>query len=199
MNLEAFVRALAVGDDRSIADEGIVNTRVRHQVGLEFVQIDIESAVEPQARGDRADHLRDQAVEMLIVGTGNVQVAAANVVDGLVVHEEGAVGVFNGAVGGENGIVGLYDGSGDAWGGIDGELQLGLLAVVGGKTLEKERSETRPSATAEGVEDQEALEGAAVVCVRVSLFCFAPQNLVNIPATRRMRSMTLSTSSLPMV
>ena len=41
-------------------------------------------------------------------------------------------------MGGENGVVGLDDGSGDAWGGVDGEFELGFLAVVCGETFEEE-------------------------------------------------------------
>ena len=48
-------------------------------------------------------------------------------------------------------------------GGVHAELELGLLAVVGGETLEKESAETRTSATTEGVEDEEALQTSAVV------------------------------------
>ena len=50
--------------------------------------------------------------------------------------------MLQGGVGGEDGVVGLDDGGGDLWGGVDGELQLGLLAgnretihQKGGKTV----------------------------------------------------------------
>jgi hypothetical protein len=67
-------------------------------------------------------------------------------------------------VGGEHGIVRLNNGGGDTWGRVHSELKLALLAVVGSETLEKKGAETGTSATAEGVEDQEALQGVAVVC-----------------------------------
>jgi hypothetical protein len=70
-------------------------------------------------------------------------------------------------VGGENGVVWLDDGSGDSWCWVDGELQLRLLAIVGGKTLEEEGTETRSSSTTEGVEDQETLKRVAVVLRRI--------------------------------
>jgi hypothetical protein len=69
-------------------------------------------------------------------------------------------------VGRENSVVRLDDGGGDARGGVHGEFELGFLAVVCGETLEKEGAESRASSTAEGVEDQEALEGRAVVLFR---------------------------------
>jgi hypothetical protein len=68
---------------------------------------------------------------VLIVRSRNVQVATADIVDGFIVDEEGAVGVFDGAVGREDGVVRFYDGGGDARGRVDGKFELALLAVVG--------------------------------------------------------------------
>ena len=42
----SLVLALRGRDNRSVADEGIVDTGVGNQVGLELVEIDVESAVE---------------------------------------------------------------------------------------------------------------------------------------------------------
>lgn len=98
MHLEALVGALGGRNDRSIADQGVVDTRIGHQVGLELVQVDIERTIESQRRGDGADNLGNQAVEVLVAWAGNIQVAAANVVHSLVVNQEGAVGVLNRAV-----------------------------------------------------------------------------------------------------
>lgn len=70
---------------------------------------------------------------MLLVGVGqafNVQVVTAYVVDGFVVDHEGAVGVLQGGVRIQDGIVRIDDGGRDLRSRIDGELQLGLLAVV---------------------------------------------------------------------
>ena len=46
---------------------------------------------------------------------------------------------------------------------VDGELQLGLLAVVHRQTLHEQGGEARAGATAEGVEDEEALQTGALV------------------------------------
>jgi hypothetical protein len=164
VHLEALVRALVGGDDRSIADQRIVDAGVRHQVGLELVQIDVERAVEAQARRDRADHLRNEAVEVDKVRARDVQVATADVIHSLVIDKERAVRVLDGAVRREHGVVGLNHGRRDAGGRVHGELELRLLAVVGRQALEQQRAEARAGATAERVEDQEALEGVAVVC-----------------------------------
>lgn len=198
---------LAGRNDRSIADQRVVDTRIRDQVGLELVQIDVERTVEAQGRGDGADDLGNQAVEVLVARARNIQVATADVVDGLVVDKESAVGVLDRAVGRQNGVVRLNDGGGHARCRVDGKLELALLSVLGGQALEEEGAETRASTTTKGVEDQETLQGAAVVyCAVVSHRASATwhrscplASADYLPATRRMRSMTLSTISLPMV
>ena len=84
-------------------------------------------------------------------------------------YHERAVGVLKSRVGRQNGVVGLDDRAGQLRRGVHAELELGLLAVVGGEALEEEGTETRASATTEGVEDEEALEARAVVCQTADL------------------------------
>lgn len=155
--------ALLGRDDGRIADERVVDTRVRNQVGLELVQIDIESTIEAQRGCDGADNLGDQAVQVLVVGTGNIEAATADVVDSFVIDEERAVGVLDSAVGGEHSVVGLNDGCGNARRGIDGKLELALLAVISRETLEEQGTEARAGSSAERMENEEALERRAVV------------------------------------
>lgn len=150
-------------DDRCVGDQRVVDTRERHQVGLELGQVDIESTIEAQTGGDGADDLCDEAVQVVIAGAGDIQVATADVVDSLVVHQEGAVGVLDGAVGRQDSVVGLHHGGRHARRRVDGELELGLLAVLGRELLEESRAEAGAGTTAEGVEDEEALQGGAVV------------------------------------
>ncbi len=66
-------------------------------------------------------------------------------------------------MGREDGVVGLDDGGGDLGRGVDGVAELGLLAVVDGEALKEEGAEAGAGATADGVEDEEALEAGAVV------------------------------------
>jgi len=47
--------------------------------------------------------------------------------------------------------------------GVDGEAELGFLAVVDGKSLEQEGAEAGTSSTTDGVEDEETLETSALV------------------------------------
>jgi hypothetical protein len=107
--------------------------------------------------------LSDEAVQVLVVGALNAEVPAADVVDGLVVDHEGAVRMLEGGVGGEDGVVGLDNGGGDLRGRVDTELELALLAVVDGQTLHQQGTETGTGSSAEGVEDEEALQTRAVV------------------------------------
>lgn len=158
-----LVGGLVGGDDGGIGDQGEVNAGVGNQVGLELVQVDVERAVETERGGDGGDDLGDQAVEVIVAGTLNAQVAAADVVNGLVVNHEAAVGVLQGGVGGQDGVVRLDDGGGVLGGRVDAELQLGLLAVVDRQTLHEQSTETGAGTTTEGVEDEETLETSAVV------------------------------------
>ncbi len=50
-------------------------------------------------------------------------------------------------------IIGLDNGSRYAGCGIDGKLELGFLAIVGGKALEEQGPKARASSSSKGVED----------------------------------------------
>ena len=140
-----------------------MNTGVGHQVGLELVQINVKRAIETQRGSDRRDDLGDQAVKVVIARALNAKVAAADVIDGLVVDHEAAVGVLQSGVGGQDRVVGLNDGGSILGSGVDTELKLGLLAVVNGETLHKKGTETGSGTTTERVEDEETLKTGAVV------------------------------------
>jgi len=140
-----------------------VDTGVGYKIGLEFVQINVESTVKSQGGSDRADNLCNKTVEVLVIRPRDIQAATADIVDRLVIDEECAVRVLNGAVGREDGIVGLNDGGRDARSRVNGEFELALLAVVGRKALEQESTETRTCTTTERVEDEETLKRGAVI------------------------------------
>merc|ERR1712200_164189 len=146
-----------------IGDQGEVDPGVGHQVGLELSEVNVEGTVEPQRGCDRGNNLADQPVQVGVGGPLDVQVATADVVDSLVVHHEGTVGVLKGGVGGQDGVVRLDNSSGNLGRGVDGKLQLRLLAIVNRETFHEERSETGSSAAAKRVEDEETLEADALV------------------------------------
>jgi len=157
-DLEAFMGALGVRDDWSIADKWIVNARVWDQVRLKFVQINVKRTIKPKTRSNRADDLRDQAVEVLITGTRNIQITTADIIDRLIIDQKGTVRVFDRTMGRKDSIVRLDDGCRNTRGRVNGELKLGFLPIVGRETLQEEGTKTRPGAASEGVEDQEPLE-----------------------------------------
>lgn len=64
---------------------------------------------------------------------------------------------------GENGVVRLNNGVRHRRRGVHAELQLRLLAVVGGEALKDESTKPRAGSTAKRVEHKEALETIAVV------------------------------------
>merc|ERR1719321_1694218 len=140
-----------------------MDTRVRHEVGLELSDIDVQGTIEPEGRGQRGDDLGDEAVEVGVRRALDVEAAAADVVDGLVVKHDGDVGVLEEGVGGEHGVVGLNNSGGNLGGRVDGEAKLGLAAVVDGEALEEEGTKTGTGTTAYGVEYHETLEAGAVV------------------------------------
>lgn len=54
-NAVGLVLSLGGGDDGGVGDEREVNTWVRDEVGLEFVEIDVEGAVEAEGGSDGGD------------------------------------------------------------------------------------------------------------------------------------------------
>jgi hypothetical protein len=140
-----------------------VDTGVGDEVGLELGHIDVEGTIETERGSEGGDNLRDESVQVGVGGALNIEVTAADIVDGLVVEHDGDIGVLEERVGGEDRVVGLNDGGGDLRRGVDGETELGLLAVIDGKSLEEERAETGAGTTTDGVEDEEALETSALI------------------------------------
>jgi len=140
-----------------------VDPGVGHQVGLELSQVNVESPVEPQGGRDGRDNLSDQPVQVGVGWSLDVQVTAADVIDGLVVNHEGAVRVLQSGVGGQDGVVGLNHGSGNLGCRVDSELKLALLSVVHRQPLHEKGGKARSGATAEGMEEKESLESSASI------------------------------------
>jgi len=62
------------------------NAGIRHQVGLELVEVDVERPVETQGRRDRGHHLSDQPVEIREARGIHADPLFADVVDGFIVN-----------------------------------------------------------------------------------------------------------------
>merc|ERR1711978_877528 len=160
---ELLMIGLLGRDDGGIGDQGEVDPGVGHQVGLELSQVHVQGSIEPQGGGDGGHDLADQPVEVGVGWPLNVQVATADVVDGLVVNHEGTVGVLQSGVGGQDGVVGLNHGSGNLGCRVDGELKLALLAVVHGQPLHKKGGKARSGAASKGMEEKESLKSSTGV------------------------------------
>jgi len=178
-----------------------VNTWEWHEVCLELIQVDVEGTIESQAGCNRAYDLGHKTVEMVKSRARDVQVTLAYIINSLVVNEKGAVGVSDGTVCGQDGIVGFHHGSGHARGRVDHKLQLRFLVILSRKTLEQERTKARACSSAKGMEDHETLKRRAIICKEISPQITSQEweGSIYTPATRRIRSTTLSTSNLPMV
>mmetsp|Transcript_19637 Transcript_19637/g.22574 ORF Transcript_19637/g.22574 Transcript_19637/m.22574 type:complete len:488 (-) Transcript_19637:42-1505(-) len=150
-------------DDGRVARQHEVDAGVRHKVRLELRDVHVQRSVEAQRRRQRRHHLRDQAVQVRVRGALDVQVAAAQIVDRLVVQHRGDVRVLQQRVRGEHGVVRLDDGRRHLRRRVHGAADLGLLAVVHGQALQQQRAQARARAATDGVVHHEALQTSAVV------------------------------------
>jgi len=57
-----------------------VDARVRHQIRLELGNVHVQGSVEPEGSCEGRDDLRNEAVEVGVCGTLDVEVATADVV-----------------------------------------------------------------------------------------------------------------------
>ena len=124
-------------DDRCIGSQWEVDTWVGYQVGLELCQVHIQGTIKAERCSDGRHNLANQTVEVGVGGALNVQVTAADIVDGFIVHHEGTVGVLKCGVSGQNRVVRFNNRGGDLRSWVDGKLQLGLLPIIHRETLEQ--------------------------------------------------------------
>merc|ERR1719171_779727 len=160
---ELLVVSFLGRDDWGIGGKHEVDSWVWHQVGLELSNIDVKGTVESEGGSQGRDNLSDKSVQVGVGWSLNVEVSSGNIVDSLVIKDDGDIGVLKKRVGGEDGVVWLNNGGGDLWGWVDGETELGFLTVVDGKSLEEEGSETGTGTTTDSLEDKETLETSALI------------------------------------
>merc|ERR1719327_1392439 len=160
---QLLVVRLLSRDDRGVRRKHKVDTRVRHQVGLELSDVHVQSAIETQRGRQRRRDLRDDAVQVGVRRALDVEATAAYVVDGLIVQAEGHISVLQQGVGGKDVIVWFHDSSGNLGSRGHGVRQLGLFAVVDGQTLQKKGAKTRSGTSTSGVVHEETLQTSAVV------------------------------------
>ena len=91
-------------NDWSISDQGEMDPGIGDKVSLELIQVHVQGAIESQGCSDGGNNLANQPVEVGVSWPLNVQVPAADVIDGLIVNHEGAVRVLKSRVGGQDGL-----------------------------------------------------------------------------------------------
>jgi len=160
---ELLMVGLLGGDDRSVRGEHEMDTGVRHQVGLEFGDVDVQGTIETKGGGQRGDDLGQQTIQVGVGGALDVQVATADVVKGFVVDLVGDVGVLEERMDAQHGVVRFNNGGGDLWATPDGEGDLGLFAVIDREALKQQAAETRTGTATNSVEQQKSLKTSAIV------------------------------------
>jgi hypothetical protein len=75
------VECLVGRDDGCVGSEREMDSWERHQVGLEFVQIDVQGTVESQRGSDGRNDLSDQPVQVGVGRRLDAEVSSTNVVD----------------------------------------------------------------------------------------------------------------------
>ena len=107
--------------------------------------------------------MTNQTIEIDVRWPLDVQIATADIIDGLIVYHEGAVRVFQGGVSGKNGVVWFHYSCSNLRCWVDGEFQFGFLSIVNRQTLHEQRRETRASSATKRMEDEKTLESCALV------------------------------------
>ena len=150
-------------DDWGIRGQHEMDSWVWHQVGLELSNINVQSTIESEGGSEGGDDLSDESVQVGVGWSLDIEVSSADIVNGLVIKDNGNISVLQKGVSGEHGVVWLNNGSGDLWGWVDGETELGFLTVINGKSLEEKGSESGTGSSTDGVEDEETLETCALI------------------------------------
>ena len=136
---------------------------VWHQVSLELSNINVQSTIESEGGSEGGDDLGNESVQVGVGWSLDIKVSSADIINGLVIKDNGNIGVLQKRVSGEHGVVWLDNGGGDLWGWVDGETELGFLTVIDGKSLEEKGSETGTGSSTDSVEDEETLETSALI------------------------------------
>merc|ERR1712070_154934 len=160
---ELLMVGLLGRDDWCVAGKHEVNTWVWHQVGLELGDIDVQRTIKAKRCSKGGDDLGEQTVQVGVGWALNVEVPAADIIEGLIVVHDSDISVLKQGVHAKHGVVWLHNCCGNLWAGPDCEAELGLLTIVDREALEHEAPKTTAGATTNCVVDHEALQASAVV------------------------------------
>ena len=94
-------------DDGRVSDQREMNPGVWHQIGLELVEVNIESTIKTERGSNGGDNLTNQTIQIGISWPLNIQITTADIVNSLVVNHESTIGMIQSGVGGQDGVVWL--------------------------------------------------------------------------------------------
>lgn len=151
-------------DDRGIGSQTLVDVVLGHQDGKKFCEINIHGFFASEGSSDGRHNLANKAVKVRVGWAFNTEVSMTDFRDGLIVYHERTIAALSGSVGGEDGVIGLQSSSGNLMGWVNGDLQLGLLAIIGQDMFHQQGAEPRTSSSLKAVENQEVLK----ICAQVS-------------------------------
>jgi len=136
------------GSERGVADHEEVKAGEGHKVDGELAEIGVELARETKAASDTAHDLRDQVVQVTVVGVGEFESTEADVIQGLVIDTHYRVGVFDELVNRQGSVVGLYYSVGHLGRGHDRECAHHSVRVFLADLRDQKGTHTRASTTA---------------------------------------------------
>ena len=124
------VIGLLGGDDGGVRRNNKVDSRVRHQVGLELRDIHVQRSIEAKRCRQGRNNLSKETIEIRVRRTLNVKRTTANVVQGLVVVHDGHIRMLRKGAHAKNSVVRLHNHCGNLRARPYCEGDLALLAVV---------------------------------------------------------------------
>ena len=130
-----------------------VDAEIGLQVGLELCPIHIQGAIKPQGSSDGGHYLAKKEIKIHVGWALSIKISTTDVMDGLIVSHEGTIRVLQDGVGGKDGVVGLTCSCGNLGGWVNGELQLGLLAIIDRETSHQQGGEPKSSSSTKAVEN----------------------------------------------
>ena len=118
-----------------ISSQWEMNSWVRHQVCLKFIEIHIECTIKAKGRSDGRYNLGNDPVQVGVSRSLFVKLLTTYVIDGLIVNQKGHITMIKGSVGVQDGVVWLDNGSRHLRCWVNGKGQLGFLPKINGETF----------------------------------------------------------------
>ena len=143
------------------ADHEEVEAGERDQVNGKLAEISVELTREAEAASNARHDCGHKMVKVTIGRGGELEAPEADVIEGLVVNDEGLIGVLDKLVDREGGVVGLDNSIRDLGGGDNREGAHHAVGVLLADLGDQESSHSRASASSERMGQLESLEAVA--------------------------------------